>query len=556
MSPFPSNLPVVMDSFWRYVRAVRAGFFALLPLMVVTGGAILAGEPSPQEELEGAYQPHIEKQQPPAAAPSPAATQPPQADSPLPQRADSLIAPPKADEIAAFANDVKLPHDFKGLALNVDKEKVLEFFAYGEAHPIDKERARWRLLADFTLPVALASTPALAEARLEAAGMPNGRVYFNAFIHTGGVVATKAGTFYFWQFWNDRVLEVKDETGCGCLLVLGENAKPPAMPFAAAVHPYGEFDGAAEPDKKLYGKLTVPQSKDIVGFANRPGDADAGLRRNYLSRERLDAYLTMFNPMSKGMPQLCRFDGSLNPFTGVPPDPGTRTRLMGMGMANIQMQFEGPFSAGSVTDGVLLARDGRVLFWRMGGDGFFYLMDDHHRTNCVTSQFGGDTARRYNDAFVQFTLEGNPKLSLLTYGELMSGDEWRLADAAPLAPGDAARSAWKQLAAATGGKDAAAWRLSRVTMTRYSSNFGLCRWYYTVYFVKQGDPARAETPVLVSMSGTAGGIYAPDEANQKLAESQTQYNTEAQKRFRGFRGGFGGGPNANGVVFGGFGNMD
>lgn len=65
--------------------------------------------------------------------------------APLP--VDSLLAPPKAEEIVAFANDVKLPRDFKGVAITVDKEKVMEFFAKGEVKRADTERARWRTLA-------------------------------------------------------------------------------------------------------------------------------------------------------------------------------------------------------------------------------------------------------------------------------------------------------------------------------------------------------------------------------------------------------------------------
>jgi hypothetical protein len=49
--------------------------------------------------------------------------------------------------------------------------------------------------------------------------------------------------------------------------------------------------------------------------------------------------------------------------------------------------------------------------------------------------------------------------------------------------------------------------VSGVAATRFTA-YGAVKWYYTVYFVKQGAPDAA-VPVLVAMDGTAGGIYTP-----------------------------------------------
>jgi len=441
------------------------------------------------------------------------------ADDPLPLPADAPLAPPKAGEITAFANDVKLPRDFKGVAVNVDKEKVMEFLANGELKPAGKDRAHWRTLADFTLPDAIAANPVLLAAKKESAQMPNGQVYFDAFIHTGGVVATGAGAIYFWHLWNDRVLEVNDEMGRACLLVLGPGVKP----GAGYMHPYGEFDGAKEPEKKLYGKLETPLAMNIAAFSNRPGSSGEG-RRNFLSRERMDAYLAACTVSSRYTPQLCRFDGTLNPFTS-----GTDANYRKNGIdPNFYQRMEGTGSEDVICDGVLLMRDARIVFWRMGADGAFYFMDDHHRTTCVTTNGGGDCQKRVNSAFVGCNMGGSPKVSLLTYNELTGGNDWPSYQPAPLPGEKAVRSAWEKLAQTADARDPGAWRVLSVTATRFTS-YNMVKWYFTVYFVKQDAPD-APVPVLVAMDGTAGGIYRPEEAANKINESGNQFNAVMQKR--------------------------
>lgn len=455
------------------------------------------------------------------------------ADDAVPLPADPFLTPPTAAEITAFANDVKLPRDFKGVAITVDKAKIMEFFATGEVKPADKDRAHWRTLADYSLPDALAGDPILLAAKTDAGQMPNGRVYCNAFIHTGGVLAANA-TIYFWHLWNDRVLELDDDAGRSCLLVLGTNAKP----LASFVHPYGEFDGAKEPEKKLYGKLTpAPFAKDIAVFCNRPEDAYEDGRRSYLTRERAEGYLTNTTSLARNCPLLVRFDGCMDPFKSA-----ANASYMGNGGdPNLRMRMEGA-PGDTMTDGVLLTRDNRFIFWRMGADGMFYFMDERHRTNCVASGMGGDCGKRTSAAFEQFTLGGAPRFSLMTYREITTGDDWKPLQPPPLAREKAVRSAWETLQHAVDDKGAAAWRLGRVATTRFSA-YGMTKWYYTVYFVKQGaaDPG---VPVLVAMDGTAGGIYAPDQVPNKIAEAQGQYNEDIQKRFQRFgggKGGFGGG---------------
>lgn len=460
------------------------------------------------------------------------------ADDAIPQPADTFLQPPKAANITAFANDVKLPRDFKGVAITVDKEKVMEFFASGEVKPADKDRAHWRTLADFTLPDALANDPILQAAQKASAQIPNGRVFFNAYIHTGGVVAANA-TIYFWHLWNDRVLELDDEAGRSCLLVLGADAKP----LASSVHPFGEFDGAKEAEKKLYGKLTpVPLAKDITAFCNRPENAYEDGRRNYLSRERADGYLTAASSMARNCPLLVKFDGSLDPFKS----DANAAYMKNGGDPYLRARMDGAEPGDTVTDGVLIARDGRLIFWRMGADGIFYFMDDHHRTNCVASNMAGDCARRISAAFEQFTMAGAPRCSLVTYNEITGGDDWKPYQPPPLAREKAVRNAWGMLQRSVDNKDPAAWRVSRVATTRFTA-YEMTKWYYTVYFVKQDAP-EAAVPVLVSMNGTAGGVYAAGVASNKMTEAQGQYNEDIQKRVRRFGGGIGFGGGGFGVL--------
>ncbi len=420
------------------------------------------------------------------------------------------------------------------MAITVDREKIMEFFTGSEVEAGGQgPRPLAHAGGDFTLPDALAGDPILQAAKKDSAQMPNGRVYFNAFIHTGGVAAANA-TIYFWHLWNDRVLELDDETGRSCLLVLGPDAKP----LASFVHPYGEFDGVNEPEKKLYGKLTpAPLAKDIIAFCNRPEDAHEDGRRSYLSRERAENYLITTTSLARNCPLLVRFDGNLDPFKSA----ANASYMSNGGDPNLRVRMEGD-TAGTITDGVLLrARRPGSFSGGWARTGCLYYMDEHHRTNCVASNMAGDCGRRVSAAYEQFTLAGSPQFNLMTYREITGGDDWKPYQPPPLAREKAVRSAWETLQRAVDDKSPDAWRVSRVATTRFTT-YGMSKWYYTVYFVKQDTPATG-VPVLVSMDGTAGGIYAPDQVPNKIAEAQGQYNEDLQKRFQRFGG-------RNGLGFG------
>ncbi|HWB61226.1 MAG TPA: hypothetical protein VG733_17220 [Chthoniobacteraceae bacterium] len=545
------------------MRSMRCIGWVMVAMFCAAGGIATAGGPpvppgvtfvpvTPQPPA--AAQP----QTPPAPTPQPLVVP---EDLVVPVAADAFLAPPKAADITAFANDVKLPRDFKGVALTVDKEKVMEFFAGGEAHPANKDRARWRTLADFTLPDAIAADPALQAAKAASAGMPNGKVFYNSFIHTGGVVATSAGAVYFWQLWNDRVLELDDEAGRACLLVLGADAKP----LAQFAHPYGGYDGADAPEKKLYGKLVAPHGGDIVAFANRPGDAGEG-RRNYLWRELMNAYFT--NTFARGdyNGMLMKFDGGLNPFAFDPNRafvrsmnpgfPGKGLRMMPQQQPNITLEslrtaLEGGADGDVICDGAMTTKDGRVIFWRMSADGMFYLMDDQHRTACVSSNMNGYTVARMDAACADFALGGSARTSILTYGEIGGGPSWEPGQPAPLAREDAVRDAWARLAeavAAGDSKDPAAWRVARVATSRFSLA-GARKWYYTVFFENAKEPG-IELPVMVAMDGTGGSICTATEAQTKLQQAVQQYRVEMQQRAQDAMGmGFGGAGGFGGAVF-------
>lgn len=435
------------------------------------------------------------------------------ADDAVPLPADTFLAPPKAADVTAFANDIKLPPDFKGVAVTVDKEKVMEFLASGEVEPAGRDRAKWRTLADLTLPGAIANNPILLAVQKESAQMPNGKVFFNSFIHTGGVVATGAGGIYFWQLWNDRVLELDDDAGRSCLLVLG----PGAQPLANFLHPYDDPGKAKKPAKKPYGKLPVPAENDIVAVCNRP---DGGLtegRRNYLAPDRVKSYLRACTNMASGTPWLARFDERLNPFLLganapiIARDPGR----------NLFRAMEGDGNDDVVTDGVMLTRDNRFIFWREGSEGIFYLMDEQRRTCCVQTNNRGDDPRWSFAVYIQASVAGSRRVGVLTIQELCNGEEWRAYQPPPLDRQKAVRSAWEALARTAADKDPSAWRVSRVATTRAGTDAGW-KWYYTVWFENQKEPDEA-VPVPVSMDGIAGGIYSPEDSTKKVQAARQQY---------------------------------
>ena len=459
-------------------------------------------------------------------------------ETPVPEAADGFLTPPKVEEIAAFANDVTLPRNFKGLAITVDREKVMEFFTRGEVKRVDADRARWRLLADFTLPDAVTANSGLDAVRKEAAGSPNGRVLANACVRACGVVATKAGTIEFWHLWNERVLELDDEQGRACLLVLGENAKP----FAAAVHRFSDYPGADTP-ASLYGKLSpLPMTKDIVAFANRPDSSPEEGRRSFLTREAADDFMVSYEATPYGG-LLAQFGSNMDPLLH-PADPAQVKGWYQPPMPELAESLKSlKGDADALCDGALVTRDGRVIFWRLGVNRVFFFMDEQHRTNCAQANGKGFAIDRVNCAFEQSPDGmGRDRFSLLTYDEIAKAmpGKWNPRDPSPLSREQAVRAAWEKLQPiAPEYRDAAAWRVAQVAMSRLPEA-GEQRWYYTVYFVKQDGVTKAP-PVLVAMDGTACGFYAMSDAVGKMGESTNHANAEIARQQRA-QPGWGAGP--------------
>ncbi len=259
-----------------------------------------------------------------------------------------LIAPPHAEDVAGISTNMEmLDYGSGDLYVSLDKERVLEFLRKGKAQAYDKEGDKLMALADKTLPGSIMNDPRLHFDAKTMAGDPTQREYANETVRAEGVLVTKKHQFYFWELWNDQVLELKDSAGGACLLVM----TPDAGTSAKYLKLYRDFP--AGPDGRAIGKLALPKPGEVVAFANR---RDGSAVRFPVSEARVMKFLAHgrvdFPPMFDGPDR--RMPLAVRPETL---EAATRRRI-----GNDENDSTGLWAN---ANGVMATRDGEIIFWSL-----------------------------------------------------------------------------------------------------------------------------------------------------------------------------------------------
>ena len=409
-----------------------------------------------------------------------------------------LLQPPKTGDVASVCdNELMLAWGSGELYLRLNKDRVMEFLSKGEVRPMD---AKLLVLAPMMLPDSVKNNTRLYWDGRGQGDDPQPRDYYNGWAKRAeGVIVTKGYNIFFYRLMNDRVLDLTDDAGGECALVLGPDAGRSAKWLTGYHDPPNDYD-----DIDARGAMPVPKPEDVMMVVNRTDASEINIP---VRTERIKKLL------------------AAGKSDRIPADDRDRWGFMTLpariesdavrAMQTLEMRgAQWPDPNFSLAAGVMALRNGEPVFWNMVSDFVIYMTDSRGRS-CTIRLHEPPRKDGYTE---RFGIDGYAYESHVPLDSVRQEADWSPEQGPPaLGEKEAAKLAWKELTGITGAKGLASWHVMKIDMAPMWDGF--TKWYYAVRFVKKIDaqyvdflPAalrevyRDNAVVFISMEGMVGKI--------------------------------------------------
>jgi hypothetical protein len=326
---------------------------------------------------------------------------------------------------------------------------------------------------------------------------PKLRYYFNRIERVEGVIVTKERKILFYRLLNDRVLDLSDDTGGECALVLGADAGT-SGPWLSLDSPLLSGSDPAQAN------FSVPKPEDLVTLVNRTDGMQGNLP---VSERRIKKFLAAGDAAASLYPGRENHDLYSMPEKL---DEAAIRYLQGAETGGPGWQK----SAFTQVEGVIALKNGKPMFWKLESDFVLWLVDTQGRLRYVKSADekpeGGYAAH--------FEIGGHVYETNVPLASVAREPDWSPGDAAP--PTDQVKAtavAWDQLRKIIGTNATRPWRVDHVELTCQYDHPG--KWYYAIHLVRPLDaeevaflPAqsrevyRDDALFFVSMEGQPGNV--------------------------------------------------
>jgi hypothetical protein len=413
-----------------------------------------------------------------------------------------FIQPPKPEDVASVCdNMMMLDHGSGELDLRLDKARVMEFLAKGEARPMDDKLTE---LAPLSLPESIKKNKSLHWDGEMLGDDPSPRDYYNWIKRTEGVVVTKQHHILFFRLLNDRALNLSDDSRGECALVLGKDAGTSA-PW---VKSYIDFSRTYAQEVSLPGIMRPPKPEEVAALVNRTDDKAGTDDHIPVSEKRIKKIL------AEGQPDIQHAGGGDHAAFHILPEKLDASMVKKMQRAEMNGMRWPAAGAATRADGVMALRNGEVIFWEMMSDFIIRMVDSQGRTCALQLH----EEKRENDYAAHFAIDGHVYESSVPLESVRRAADWSPEGGPPpLDEAGAMKIARGELARIVGAKALPLWRVNKVELlTPWDTLF---KWYYSIDCVKPlpaSDVAalpsalrevfRDEAIIYVSLEGQPGRI--------------------------------------------------